>query len=156
MNLLIYSLHVYWVPMSLSIFLAVSLKNTKSKSYTAHWAGRESWSRSAEPGGVLHRSVCGPGCDVWAATGSAPVCWWCRWLRRKAALQTARKGWTPRTPQPGAGPAQRCRWPLLFHCHHQAEQLNLLTRRPLAPLLFRVFAKTIEGGGFLTIKSLFN
>lgn len=110
---------------------------TKWKSYTEHWAGRGSWSHSLKPGGEPHRSVCGPGCDVWAARGSALVCWSCHWLHRTAALLTAQKGWTPKKPQPGAGLAQQCRWPPQFHCHHRSEQLNLQTRRPSAPLWFR-------------------
>lgn len=115
----------------------------KSKTYTARWAGRGSWSQSAEPGGGRRRSECVPGCDGWAATGSAPACWWCRWPRRRAALRTGQTDWTPRTLRPGAAPVQRYRWPPLFRCRHRAERSSLQTRRLLAPLRINKSGRSI-------------
>lgn len=106
-----------------------------TETYTARWAGRGSWSRSAGQGDGPHRSVRGPGCGVWAARCSAPVCWLCRWHRQTAVPPTDRTGWTPRTPRRGAGLAQRCRWPPQCRCHHRSGQLSQRKRRPLAPLV---------------------
>lgn len=113
-------------------------------TYTAHWAGRGSWSHCLKLDGEPHRWVSVPGCDVWAAKGSELECWLCRWLRQTAAPLTGRTGWTPRTPQQGAGPVRRYRWPPPCHYPHRWEQWSQQTQRPSVPLWFRESAK-IQG-----------